>query len=135
MKYLFILICFFSFAAEAQQACTPTDTAFGRKVFTFTEELPDFPGGQEALVKFILHNLKFRADMEQYSLYLTFIVEQDGTIKDMGITGKSPALYSTLDKEGLRVLSIMPRWQPGKCNGQPVTFLVNYPIRCIWPQE
>jgi hypothetical protein len=135
MQYLFILFSLFAFTAAAQDKCTPTDSAFGRKVFTFSDELPAFPGGQEKLIRFVMDNLKFRADMDQYSLYMEFIVEEDGTIKDMGISRKSPAQYSELDKEGLRVLSIMPRWKPGKCDGTPVPFLQIFPIRCIWPQE
>lgn len=93
--------------------------------------MPEFPGGQDALFKFISKNLtypKAAAKNEiQGRVIVQFIVEKDGTIGNIRIyKGISPEL----DKEAIRVFSLptMPKWKPGTSDGEPVRVRYSVPI-------
>ena len=104
----------------------PTET-----VHNCVEVMPEFPGGQDALFKFISKNLtypKAAAKNEiQGRVIVQFIVEKDGTIGNIKIyKGISPEL----DKEAIRVFSLptMPKWKPGTSDGEPVRVRYSVPI-------
>lgn len=104
----------------------PTET-----VHNCVEVMPEFPGGQDALFKFISKNLtypKAAAKNEiQGRVIVQFIVEKDGTIGNIRIyKGISPEL----DKEAIRVFSLptMPKWKPGTSDGEPVRVRYSVPI-------
>ena len=86
------------------------------------EEEPSFPGGEEALRDFISKNLRYPIFAKEKGIQgrvqVSFIVEKDGSLTDFVITeSKDPSL----DKEAIRVLQSMPKWNPGKNDGQFVT--------------
>ena len=103
--------------------------------FFEVEQKPEFPGGMEALYKFIGKNLRLPAIMCYEGgmpgrVTCEFIVEKTGKISNVKILKKSdPAL----DKEAIRVLESMPDWIPGKQNGVPVRVKYTIPIN-IKPQ-
>lgn len=100
------------------------------KVFTIVEEMPQFPGGGEAaLIKYLQSNIKYPAMARENGIegivYVTFVVDRDGKVKDAKILrGKGAGL----DEEALRVVRSMPDWKPGKQNGRSVAVQYNLPV-------
>lgn len=99
------------------------------KVFDVVEQMPEFPGGQAALLKWIGGNVKYPAIAEENGIQgrvvCTFIVDRDGSITDVKV---ARSIDPSLDKEAIRVLRKMPRWYPGRQNGQPVRVLYTVPV-------
>jgi Ca-activated chloride channel family protein len=94
------------------------------------EELPIFPGGDEALFRFISKNIQYpieaREKNEQGTVYVTFVIETDGSITDVSIL---KSISSSLDNESIRLVETMPNWKPGTQDGVPVRVQLNLPIR------
>ena len=91
--------------------------------------MPVFPGGEEALMKFIINEVKYPDDAKkagiQGKVFVNFIVNKEGNIVHPKITrGVSPSL----DKEALRVINKMPQWTPGKNKGETVSVRFTMPI-------
>jgi len=99
------------------------------EIFQHVEQTPSFPGGEAALMKFLADNLTYpmKAGVKgiQGRVVLKFAVEPDGSISDVQII---KSLDPVLDQEAIRVVKIMPKWIPGKQNGQPVRVYYNLPI-------
>lgn len=103
-------------------------------VFSYVEEMPEFPGGQSELMKFLQTNIQYPADARaagaEGKVFVQFIVNEDGKISDITILR---GIYPGCDSEVIRVISKMPAWKPGKQNGNrvkvyfklPVTFKLN----------
>lgn len=90
---------------------------------------PSFPGGESAMYEFIKSNLQYpeeaKKNNEHGRVVVTFCIEKDGTITNAYIIrGRTPSL----DAEALRIVSIMPKWEPGKMNGEPKRVSYNLPI-------
>ena len=90
----------------------------------YVAEDPSFPGGESALRDFISKNLRYPIFAKEKGIQgrvqVSFIVEKDGSLTDFVITeSKDPSL----DKEAIRVLQSMPKWNPGKRDGQFVTVI------------
>lgn len=85
------------------------------KVHTVCEVMPEFPGGQEALLQFLSKSIKYPTEAfekkEEGRVSLTFIVEKDGSISDIKVVR---SISPSLDAEALRVVKLMPKWTPGK---------------------
>lgn len=98
-------------------------------VFTNVEMLPSFPGGLKAFGEFLARNLKYpetaKKDKIQGRVYLTFIVEKDGSLSGIKVTR---GLGSGCDEEAVRVLAISPKWSPGIQNGRVVRVSYTIPI-------
>lgn len=100
--------------------------------FSLIEISPEFPGGEYALFEFIARNLKYpmyaREHNIQGSVYLTFVIEPDGTITNINVL---KGIGGGCDEEAVRVISLMPAWKPGTQNGKPVRVQFNLPIRFL----
>ena len=99
------------------------------KVFDIVEQMPSFPGGPAALMKFLHDNIKYPVVAQengvQGRVVVAFVVERDGSITDVHIArGVDPSL----DKEAVRVVKSMPKWTPGKQNGSAVRVKFNVPV-------
>jgi len=98
-------------------------------VFVVVEEMPQFPGGSEAMMKFLIENIKYpeqaRKDSIQGRVFLNFIVEADGKISNAKVIR---GIGGGCDEEAVRVVSMMPAWTPGKQRGQNVRVSFNLPI-------
>lgn len=120
---LMMLVLLFSFMTSTAQ------TKKNNMVFDVVEVMPQFPGGQIAMMKYIMENMKYpkQAMKEgiQGRVAVRFIVEKDGSISDV-----KPILsvHPLLNKEAVRVVKSMPKWTPGKQNGKPVRVRFNLPI-------
>ena len=92
-------------------------------VYAIVEQMPEFPGGQEALDKYIKETYKYAEILNEYQLdisgriFVYFIVETDGSISNVKVLR---GLEEHFDEEAVRVVKSMPHWIPGKQNGQPV---------------
>jgi len=88
---------------------------------TFVEIQPEFPGGYQAMMKFIGENTKYpsiaRRMGTEGTAFISFVVDSDGTIDDVQV---ARGLSAECDKEAMRVISKMPLWKPGRQSGQAV---------------
>lgn len=101
-------------------------------VFFIVEEMPDFPGGQLALRKFIAQAIKYPVIAQengiQGKVFVNFVANKDGSVTGAKIArGVDPAL----DKEALRVVNSLPKWKPGKQGGKPVRVSYTVPINFV----
>ncbi|MCD8044070.1 MAG: energy transducer TonB [Tannerellaceae bacterium] len=99
------------------------------QIFTVVEEMPEFPGGDQELLKFINRSVKYPVIAQENGIQgrvvCTFTVNQDGSVVDAEVVrGIDPSL----DKEALRVIGTMPKWKPGKQRGKPVRVRYTLPI-------
>lgn len=99
------------------------------KVFDVVEQMPSFPGGNDALMKFLQENVKYPVVAQengvQGRVVVSFVVEKDGSITDVKVVR---SVDPSLDKEATRVVKSMPRWIPGKQNGAAVRVKYNVPV-------
>ena len=95
------------------------------------EFMPEFPGGLEALKKFMQRNLREPDYMEEDKKLVViaqFVVDLEGNIRDMNIIQHA---RPDLDNEVLRVIRMMPRWKPGMQNGRKVEVFFKLPVTFI----
>lgn len=117
---------FRSSTAAQQRKVMPVDP--NEEIFTIVDQMPQFPTGNDGLGRFISEYIRYpsRAKDEgiQGRILCSFIVRQDGAISNVEIVN---GLDNDLDNEALRVLSMMPKWTPGKNNNETVS------VKCILP--
>ena len=93
------------------------------------EELPEFPGGVLAFMKWLTKNLQYPAQAQRKSVMgkvvVSFIVAKDGTIIEPKI---ETSIHPLLDNEALRVIKMMPKWRPGKAKGKVCETKISIPI-------
>ena len=99
------------------------------KIFTVVEQKPMYPGGDAALMGYLRDNIKYPTvaaeNGVQGRVVVGFVVERDGSITDVNILrGVDPSL----DREAMRVVKSMPRWNPGKQNGSAVRVKYQVPV-------
>ena len=98
-------------------------------VFQVVEKMPEFPGGMAACLKFLSNNIKYptisQVEGVQGKVIVQFVVNKDGSIVDPVVV-RSVDPY--LDKEALRVISMMPKWSPGMQRGKPVRVKYTVPV-------
>jgi len=99
-------------------------------VFVVVESMPEFPGGQQALFKYLSENVKYPVIAQENGIQgrviCQFVVNKDGSIVDVEVvrSGGDPSL----DKEAIRVIKSMPKWKPGKQRGKPVRVKYTVPV-------
>ena len=99
------------------------------KTFDVVEQMPEFPGGQIAMLDFLSKNIRYPEEAHkagiQGRVVATFVVEKDGSISNAKVMRSIDPL---LDAEALRVISSMPNWIPGKQDGKPVAVKYTIPV-------
>ncbi|MDM8003519.1 MAG: TonB family protein [Bacteroidota bacterium] len=97
--------------------------------YVIVQEMPSFPGGKEELMRYIVENVTYPPDAVdnriQGTVLLRFVVSSTGEVTRVEVTRKVNPL---LDEEALRVISGMPRWKPGKQDGNPVPVWFSVPV-------
>lgn len=120
---LMMLVLLFSFMTSTAQ------TKKNNMLYDVVEVMPQFPGGQIAMLQYIMKNIKYpeQAMKEgiQGRVTVSFIVEKDGRVSNVRLLR---SVQSSLDKEAVRVVKSMPKWTPGKHNGKPVRVRFNIPV-------
>ena len=100
------------------------------KVWNYVEQSPEFPGGVSKLMKFIGSNMRYPASGRRMgiegSVFISFVVDSDGTIDNVQAV---KGITDDFDKEAMRVVKKMPRWNPGKRNGVPVKVRFVLPVK------
>ena len=99
-------------------------------IFMVVETMPEFPGGQQALFKYLGENVKYPVIAQENGIQgrviCQFVVNKDGSIVDVVVVRSSGE--PSLDKEALRVINSMPKWKPGKQRGKPVRVKYTVPV-------
>lgn len=99
------------------------------EIFVAVEQQAEFPGGQGALMKWLSNNIRYPESAQQNDIQgrviVKFVVEKDGSI---GAATILKGVDKDLDREALRVVKRMPKWQPGKNNGVAVRSYFNLPV-------
>ena len=100
--------------------------------YAVVEQMPEFPGGEAALQRYLKNSVKYpNIAMEngiQGKVYVGFVVERNGSISNVRI---ARGVDASLDKEAMRVVRLMPKWIPGKQNGEPVRVSFTAPINFV----
>lgn len=108
----------------------PEDIVSPDEIFVIVESMPEFPGGQQAMLKFIADTIKYPVIAQQNGIQgrvvCEFVIEKDGRTSDIQVVRSSNE--PSLDKEAIRVISIMPSWKPGRQRGKPVRVKYTIPI-------
>lgn len=128
-----ILFLFASAASAQEDVAVPkvvqehVDEPDGQdRVFTIIEKMPEFPGGPEAMFKYLGQNIKCPGSAIdagiQGTVYVSFVVDTSGAIN---ATSVLRGIGGGCDEEALRVVNGMPLWVPGKDNGKPVKVQYN----------
>jgi protein TonB len=99
-------------------------------IFMVVESMPEFPGGQQALFKYLADNVKYPVIAQENGIQgrviCQFVVNKDGSIVDVVAVRSSGE--ASLDKEAIRVIKSMPKWKPGKQRGKPVRVKYTVPV-------
>lgn len=100
------------------------------EIFTTVEIMPSFPGGEQALFKFLHDNVRYpRVAQEneiQGTIFVQFVVDKEGNINDVKTIGATKG--GGLEEESIRVVKKMPKWKPGRQNQQNVSVQFNLPV-------
>ncbi len=101
----------------------------GNTIFVVVEEMPEFPGGDGELLRFLNGNIRYpviaQENCIQGRVICGFVVNRDGSVVDAEVLrGVDPSL----DKEALRVIGTMPKWKPGMQRGKPVRVKFTVPV-------
>ncbi len=119
-------------AIDVEPVLTDEEDDADAPVFVVVEDMPEFPGGELALRKWISKAIKYPVIAQengiQGKVYVSFVINKKGAIEDAKILrGIDPSL----DKEALRVINSMPTWKPGKQRGKPVKVSYRVPINFV----
>ncbi|HKL71223.1 MAG TPA: energy transducer TonB, partial [Marinilabiliaceae bacterium] len=102
------------------------------EVFMIVEEMPEFPGGNAALMKYLANAVKFPVIAQENGIqgrvYVQFVISAKGEVTNAVILR---GVDSSLDKEALRVVQNMPKWKPGKQRNRPVRVSYTVPINFV----
>ncbi|MDJ1483340.1 energy transducer TonB [Cytophagaceae bacterium YF14B1] len=131
MKYIYTVILFistftYSFSQNETSTFSPSDTD---SIYVTVERMPEFPGGIPKIGEFLQNNLRYPKAARKANItgkvFGTFIVGEDGTIRDVAIT---QGIGYGCDEEVMRVISLMPKWIPGVQGGKAVAVRYVLPI-------
>jgi protein TonB len=142
MKFIFSIALFLStsilcFSQRLIEPVSPPpveqEVEDQEKVFTIVEQMPEFEGGNEALMSFISKNIVYpRNAVEneiQGTIYLNYVVRYDGSLSNIKML-KSVSGGTELNSEAIRILKLTEgKWKPGKQNGKPVNVQMNLPFK------
>lgn len=105
------------------------DSLLKKDVYTFVDNMPEYNGGQRAMLKFITQKYKAPGSERFSSIYVEIVIETDGSVAGERIQNKKKDEYTASEIEMLRVFRSMPNWKHGKCDGKSVTVRTVVPIQ------
>ncbi|MBR6252142.1 MAG: energy transducer TonB [Bacteroidales bacterium] len=101
-------------------------------IFFTAEEMPIFPGGESALMKFLAQSVNYPAIAQdngvQGRVFVSFVIDKNGDVTDVKVMRPTDP---NLDKEAIRVVKSMPKWTPGKQRGKAVKVSYTVPINFV----
>ena len=99
------------------------------KVLEKAEVMPQFPGGDQAMMKFVAENVQYPQEARDKEIsgrvMVGFIVEKDGSVNEVKVV---KGIGGGCDEEAVRVVKAMPKWKPGKQKGKPVRVHYTLPL-------
>jgi len=109
-----------------------TEESDSDKPFVIVEQMPQFPGGEREMMKFIKNNIRYPVIATEMGIsgtvILNFVVERDGKISRIKVIR---SVGGGCDEEAVRVLKAMPAWSPGKQGGMAVIVSFTVPIKFV----
>ncbi|MBC8147030.1 MAG: energy transducer TonB [Bacteroidetes bacterium] len=110
----------------------PPEPPKGPNFFAVVEEMPSFPGGQGEMVKFLGKHIVYPTLAREIGLsgtvFLEFIVEKDGSISNIKVLRP---IGGGCEEEAIRVVNLMPKWNPGKQRKKPVRVKLSLPVNFV----
>ena len=108
----------------------PDDETYKQdEILTVVEKMPEFPGGEKEMYKFILKNLRYpeiaRENNIQGMVFVSFVVSKEGSLRDIKVLR---GIGFGCDEEAMRVILRMPKWEPGTQRGKPVDVRYTLPF-------
>ena len=98
--------------------------------YVIVEDMPEFPGGTEALLKYIAENVVYpeqaKNDTIQGTVYLKFVVDKTGKVTQTEVIR---GVHPLLDEESIKVVNSLPEWTPGRKSGKNVDVAMQIPIK------
>lgn len=108
------------------------ETPAEQPVCVFVTEMPEFTGGAAEMYRYLASNLKYPVEARELGIqgrvFVEFIVEPDGSVSHVTVRR---GIGSGCDEEATRVVASMPKWNPGKQNGQAVRVLLTLPVKFV----
>ena len=105
-------------AGDSQNSTTLTKENVGAGI-----TMPEFPGGDVGLSKYLAENVKFPENAKKDSLsrkvFVQFVINQEGDVENVKVVR---GVDNAFDKEAIRVVESMPKWEPAKQFGKPIKF-------------
>ncbi|MBW8685087.1 M56 family metallopeptidase [Chitinophaga rhizophila] len=102
-------------------------------VLTFVSDPPSYPGGEDALMRYLSSNIHYPKEAQDLNIagtiFVNFVVDKDGYIQNVKTVGNR--IGAGLEEESLRVVNEMPKWNPGRQDGEAVNVAFNLPIRFV----
>ncbi len=109
---------------------TQQEVVSDNRTFVVVERMPEFPGGQQEMMKFIAENINYPAIAQKKGIQgraiCQFIIDKDGSVTETTVIRS--AGHPALDNEAIRVINSMPAWKPGMQKGKPVRVKYTLPI-------
>lgn len=127
--FLIMLLTFVGSTCFAQEIESIEEEPLENDVYTIVENMPEFPGGQDSLFKFLAKNIIYPKEAKekgiQGKVYVNFTIEEDGSVNHVKIIR---GVHPLLDNEAVRVIKLLPKWKPGTQRGKTVKVSYNLPI-------
>ena len=99
------------------------------EVYQIVDEMPEFPGGEEKLIEFVSKNVEYPQEAKekgvQGRVFVGFVIEKDGSVGNVTLLR---GIGHGCDVEAVRVVKMLPKWKPGKHNGEFVRVSYQIPI-------
>lgn len=95
------------------------------QVFDVVEEMPEFPGGMPALMEFIRENLRHDKAEKKERVIIQIVVDKEGNATNPVVLRSTNPV---LDEEALRIVSLMPKWKPGRQAGKNRNVKFVFPV-------
>lgn len=117
LLFAFLMIGFSTIISAQNTAAIKEDT-----IYTKVEVMPEYPGGNDSLFKFILKNINYPSIPETDSeirsrLVLSIVINKDGSVSDIKV---KRSISKNFDDEAIRVVKLLSKFKPGEHNGVPV---------------
>lgn len=129
LSFLLTLILPFFVSAQITEGEPKKETEPKAEILTFSETMPEFPGGTQALYEFISKEMKYpknlKKDKIEARVISRFVINKEGYVENIQIVNKVEQEFA---EETVRVLSKMPQWKPGMQAGKPVNVIFTLPI-------
>ena len=116
-------------SVKKEKASNPDMTPDKNGVYQIVEEMPQYPGGEDALMDYVSKNVVYPSEAQEKGIsgrvFVGFIVEKDGSVSNVKVLR---GIGGGCDEEAVRVISGLPKWKPGKQDGKPVRVSYQMPI-------